>query len=494
MTQTDIQNPVRTRLLTPLLAAGALALMTALPATANPGHSEETTDWILNGYEAGQSWSQADEEEAREDENGAGSLKDVALQPAESATLIRGATVYTMGRAGTLKKADVLITGSRISEVGSDISAPAGTRIVSGADKIITPGFMTSFSALGLVEINAVAETRDDRSFSDAPYSAAVTVVDGLNPNSTLLPITRMEGVTRAVTAPQPGKSIFAGQTAVIHLGPGPDLVVRKEGAPAAAQFVAMGQRGKTIAGGSRPQAWAFLRDAFAQAKVVDTESGPWPFRERDHITHPVLTVEDLRALREVVRGNQPLLVHVNRASDIRATLREAKSLGIRVILLQAAEAWQVADEIAAAGVPVILHPFDNLPARFETLTARLDNAAILHEAGVKIAFSYFDTHNERLLPQAAGNAVANGLPYEAALAALTINPAQIWGIDASYGSLERGKDADVVIWDGDPLEVMSAPEAVFIRGKAMTLTSRQTALRDRYKDLSRQALPFQYR
>ncbi len=413
------------------------------------------------------------------------SLATVTAADAQS-TLITGATVHTMGEAGILDDGDVLITDGVIAAVGEEVTAPEGATIIEADGKIVTPGFMTSYSSLGLVEISAVQRTRDNR--ADAShFSASLDVVSSLNPDSTLLPITRIEGVTRAITAQEAGP-VFDGFGALIHLGDGPDIVIKER----VAQFMTGGEAGAAAAGGSRPAFFAMVDESLRQ--VRDRQAGGVRFRVPRGGHHPVLSERDLEALGPVASGAVPLVVAVHRASDIRAVLAMKEQWTLNLVLLGVAEGWRVAEEIAAAGVPVIMDPLDNLPARFESLGARLDNAARLHAAGVTIAFTYFDTHNERLLPQAAGNAVANGLPHEAALAAMTVNPAAIWGIADSYGSLDVGKDADVVIWDGDPLEVTSAPEAVFIQGQAMDLESRQTRLRDRYRTLDGGALPFQYR
>jgi imidazolonepropionase-like amidohydrolase len=412
----------------------------------------------------------------------------VAEAQSGGSTLITDATVHTMGADGTLENADVLITDGKIAAVGADLTAPEGATTIDGSGKIVTPGFMESFSSIGLVEVSAVRETRDDNSGSSAPYSASVDPVYGINPDSTLIPVTRLEGVTRAVTSHNGNVSLFSGLGAVIHLGNGPDLVVKQ----GAAQYVDLSSGSMGVAGGSRLHAWALFEDALDAAKTLSAKPGF--FTPKATASHPVLSAKDLNALGPVATGDMPLVVYVNRAADIRRVLAVAKERELNVALLRAAEGWRVADEIAEAGVPVIIRAFDNLPGQFERLTARLDNAAQLHEAGVTIAFTQFDTHQTRLLPQSAGNAVANGLPYDAALAAMTINPAKIYGIDDTYGSLEVGKDADVVVWSGDPLELTTSAEAVFIRGEAMPMTSRQTVLRDRYMSLERGNKPHQYR
>ena len=198
----------------------------------------------------------------------------------------------------------------------------------------------------------------------------------------------------------------------------------------------------------------------------------------------------DLEALQPVVKGELPLVLTVHRASDIEAALRLARDFHLKLIVAGAREAWEVAGRLAEAKVPVLLDPLANLPGSFEELGATLEAAARLHRAGVTVAFMTGDAHDVRNIKQAAGNAVSYGMPWDAALAALTIVPARIWGIADRYGTLEPGKDADVVVWDGDPLETTSYPEHVFIRGAEVPKDTRQLRLRDRYKDLSGETPP----
>jgi imidazolonepropionase-like amidohydrolase len=245
----------------------------------------------------------------------------------------------------------------------------------------------------------------------------------------------------------------------------------------AVAQFVALGETGARTAGGTRGGAVHRLREALADALDYAANRGAFEHNARRAYALPK---DDLEALVPVARGQQRLVVTVNSATDIEQVLGLARELKLQVILAEAAEAWKVAPAIAAAHVPVLINPLTDLPGSFETLGATLENAARLARAGVTMAFFTGDAHNSRNIRQAAGNAVANGLPWEAALAAMTVNPARIWGID-EYGTIEPGKDADVVIWDGDPLEVTSAAERVFIRGVEMPRDSRQIRLRDRY-------------
>jgi imidazolonepropionase-like amidohydrolase len=389
---------------------------------------------------------------------------------------IVGAKVYTLGTQGTLEGATVVIDGGRIRAVGRDVAVPAGARRIDAAGKVVTPGLFDSLTRLGIVEVSAVSGTRDS-AVKDDRITAAFDVVDALNPDSSLIPINRVEGLTRAVVAPAPGNSLIAGQGAVIHLGAGEDLVVR---APAA-MFAVLGEAGAAKAGGSRAAAMLRLKEALEDAKDYAAHRAAFEGGDRREYA---LSRLDLEALVPVVEGKLPLVVSVDRASDIRAALRLAKDYRLKLILARVIEGWEVAGEIAAAKVPVLMDPMDNLPQSFEALGATLENAARMRKAGVTVAFMSGDSHNARNLRQAAGNAVAYGLPWEEGLRAMTTAPAAIWGIADRYGTLEPGKEADVVIWDGDPLEVTSAAETVFIRGVEMPRDTRHTHLRDRYMEL----------
>ena len=400
-----------------------------------------------------------------------------AWGPADAETVaIVGATVHTMGSAGTLENATVVIEGGRIRAVGRGIPVPPGARTIDARGKVVTPGLFDSLTQLGLVEVNAVAGTRDGAEQNDR-ITAAFDVADAINPRSMLLPINRVEGLTRAVVAPGAGKSLIAGRGAVIHLGMGPDLLVRSP----AAMFAVLGEQGAHLAGGSRAGAMLLLREALDDALDYATHRAAWEKAEHRLYT---LSRLDLEALAPVARGELPLVVFVDRASDIEAALRLGRERHLKLILAGCDEGWMVADQIAAARVPVLINPLTDLPSTFEHLGATLENAARLNRAGVTFAFMSGDAHNARNLRQLAGNAVANGLPWDEALRAMTVNPARIWHLEDRLGTLEPGKEADVVIWDGDPLEVTSGAEKVFIRGVEMPRKTRQTELRDRYMHL----------
>jgi imidazolonepropionase-like amidohydrolase len=386
---------------------------------------------------------------------------------------ITGATVHTLGPAGTLRNATVVVDGGRIVAVGPNVAVPAGARVIDATGKVVTPGLFDSLSRLGLVEVGAVKGSNDAGSASDHA-TAALDVTDAFDRFSTPLAVNRIEGITRAMVAPTPGPRLIAGRGAIVDLGGEIDSVIR----PRAALFAVLGEAGAGIVGGSRAAAVSWLREALADARDYAVHRDE---AERGARRSYVLSRLDLDALLPVARGEMPLVVTVHRASDIEAALRLAKEEKLKLILAGATEAWKVAPQIAAAKVPVLLDVTSNLPSSFERLGATLENAARLQAAGVTFALMSGEAHNSRNLKQAAGNAVAYGLPWEAALAAMTLNPARIWGIADRLGSIEPGKDADLVIWDGDPLEVTTFADQVLIRGREIPMESRQTQLRDRY-------------
>lgn len=387
---------------------------------------------------------------------------------------ITNGVVHTLGAEGVIKQGTVVIEDGRIIAVGADVAVPEGAEVIDAKGKVVTPGFMDPASYLGIIEVGAEDSTTDASTLSDR-YTAAHSVASAVNPRSTLIPVNRIEGVTRAVTRPYPGVSIFAGRSAVISLGSVDDYVLDR----AAAMHVTLGSYGAALTGGSRGAAMVKLREALEDAR--DFGRNQRAFESASRYTY-ALSRPDLEALQPVLAGQLPLVVDVERASDIEAALRLADDFDLKLIVQGGAEAWLVADKLANANVPVILDPLQNLPSSFEQIASTFQNAAVLHSAGVLIAFSQGESHNARNAKQAAGVAVANGLPWNAALEALTVNPAKIFGV-ANYGRLEAGMDADIVIWDGDPLETTTFADQVFIQGRKIPMESRQTLLRDRYME-----------
>lgn len=401
-------------------------------------------------------------------------LAALAALPARADTIaITGGTVYTLGPAGKIEHGTVIIKDGKIAAVGADLAVPAGARVIDATGKVVTPGIIDPQSQFGVDEVDQVNETQD-QALTSTRYSAAFDVAEGINPRSVLIPVNRVEGVTRAVVAPNSGTSVFAGRGAVISLM-GEDGYLLKD---PVALFVTLGEAGKKLAGGARSGSLLVLREALQDARDYGANRAAYDKAGRRAYS---LTRMDLEALQPVVNGQMPVVVSVDRASDIQAVLKLAAEFKLRLVISGGAEAWMVADDLAKAKVPVILNPTRDLPEAFESLNATLEDAARLQKAGVLIAFETGDSHKSWNVKQMAGNASANGLPWLEAVKAITVNPARIYGLDKSVGTLETGKDADLVVWSGDPLELTTFADAVFIRGRAAPMTDRQMELRDRY-------------
>lgn len=400
---------------------------------------------------------------------------------AEPVAVVNG-TVHTMGAAGVIKNGTVIIDGGVITAVGAGLAPPAGAKVIDAKGANVTPGLMDSVTYLGLREVSG-EDSSDDTTAAKADFSAAFDVAYGINPASAVIPVTRTHGITRAIAVPVTSKTIFAGQGAALSLGEGASFWVR----PGIGMFMSLDGTGARIAGGARGASWVYFRQVLDDVRFYRDNRRAF---DRAEARATLLPRADLEALVPVIDGVMPLVIEAYRESDIRQVIAVAGTFKLKVILLGAAEAWKAADELAKAGIPVIADPRDNLPTSFETLGASLDNVPRLVKAGVKVAIATMGgalDQRYRSLPQFAGIAVANGLPYGEALASVTRVPAEIWGMADHFGTLEKGKDADVVIWSGDPLELASVPTAIFIRGAAQDLTSRQTKLRDRYRDVKNQ-------
>ncbi len=398
---------------------------------------------------------------------------------------ITGGTVHSMGPAGTIENATVLIENGKIRAVGENLSVPAGFQTIDATGKQVTPGIFAAFTQIGVVEVGAVSGSRDGAVGEKTPFNAAFDLSYAVNPLATNIPVSRIEGLTRAAVTATGGDSIFAGQGALIHLGNGFDPVTKSR----AFMTAYLGEQGSRMSGGSRAGAVVWLINALKDAERYRTEKNPSAW-------NGVVSALDAEALGPVMRGEQKLVIHASRASDLLQIVRLKEEMPkLDLAIVGAAEGWMVADKLAAAGIPVIVQPFDNLPSNFSVLGATQANPARLQKAGVEVSISDTsgDAHNARLILQYAGNAVANGMPWQAALESVTINPAKLYGVADSLGSLEPGKVADVVVWDGDPLDVMTSPDKVLINGEDIDLVSRQTQLRDRYMNLKSDT-PFAYR
>ncbi len=387
----------------------------------------------------------------------------VAQGVAADAIMIRNATVHTMTEDGVLENTDVFVSGNVIREIGQDLPVPADIRVFDAEGRPLTPGLWAGVGAIGTVEVSAVEESSDaaEQSLDMRPEFDVSTAY---NPNSSLVPIARVEGHTFTLLGASGGGTIINGSGRVVALDGG---YTSFYGDPVL--FIDLGGYASSKSGGSRAGQWMLLKQAFDEAELKSGDDGDG-----------VLTRAGRAALKRLGDGGK-VVFGVNRASDILQALAFAKRRNLDAIISGGAEAWLVADRLASAGVPVMLDPLQNLPSSFDSLGSRLDNAALLHAAGVTVIVDEAGSHNARKLRQMAGNAAANGLDHEAALAALTINPAKAFGVDSQFGTIEEGKRADLVLWTGDPLEVTSVAERVIVNGKLDSMKSRQTELRDRY-------------
>lgn len=398
---------------------------------------------------------------------------------------IINAKAVTMTDAGIVDGATLVMDAGNIIALGRDVAPPPGAAVIDAGGRMVTPAMMNSVSQLGLIEVGTADDTNDTLSL-DSGMGAAFDIRYALNGNSVLIDIARADGLARAVALPLGTMKIpFLGSASLLYLRPGVDVLDRAGVAVA----VKIGGAMASGSGHSRAADWQLLRQALDDAKAY--KAAPKAYAAAPNR-------QDLAALVPVIDGKALLIIGTARESDIRQAVAVADDYPVQLALMGGAEAWRVADLLAAKNIPVILDPTLNLPTNFDDLGARSDSAAILARAGVTVAFvanRLGQNYNAGAsLREGAGLAVANGLPWAEALAAITVNPARIWGLSDRYGTLEVGRAADVVIWDGDPLEVTSAPVSVLIAGKTVSLATRQTKLRDRYAPGRNKDLPSVYR
>lgn len=384
---------------------------------------------------------------------------------AQSVAIVN-AKAWTLTSDAAIENATIVITDGKISSVGAGAAPPAGVRVIDAGGKPVTPGLMHPATRLGLIEVSSATETVDHAAKAGAP-GAGFDVQYAVNANSALIDLARADGVTRALAYPSSSNTApFAGSASLLHLFESGDVVEQAR----IAVFVTISNRSATSTVGSRAAQWQLLRAALDTAKTPSTTTAA--------------RTPDAIALESIVQGKAPLAISTHRESDLRQAIKLANDYGIRVVIVGGAEAWRVADQLAAAKIAVIVDPMSNLPASFDELGSRLDNPALLRKAGVIVAMSLdgVQSYNAGLsIREGAGLAVANGLSYVDGLRSIISAPAEIWGVADRFGTLEPTRDGDVVIWDGDPLEPSSAPTTVLVQGREVSLTTHQTELRDRY-------------
>ena len=406
----------------------------------------------------------------------------LAALPARAQTVaITGGKVYPVS-GPAIEGGTVVLRDGRIVAVGANVTVPAGAQRIDATGKIVTPGFINPTTHLGVVEVGAVADTRDFAASGRDGIAAAFRVVDGLNPRSVLIAPAREDGVTSAIVVPAGG--LIAGQAALIDLLK--DASVNEMTVRAPIAMVSQLDNAAAAGTGARGELIMRMRELLDDARSYGRSGRAYDAGELRTL---VASRADLQALQPVLRGELPLLIDANRASDIQAALRLAQDYGLSIMISGGAEAWMVASELAAAKVPVLTGALENIPSSFAALGSRQDNAAILRRAGVSVLITGDggadpDAFNIRNIRYAAGNAVAYGMSWDDALRSITSAPAEAFGLGDRYGTLQPGRVANVVIWSGDPFEFASTAEHVFVRGRELPEPTRQEQLEARYRTL----------
>src|SRR3954467_10576125 len=394
---------------------------------------------------------------------------------------ITGGKVYPVS-GPPIENGTVVITNGKIAAVGANVAIPAGAQRIDATGKIVTPGFVNSATQLGVQEISGVSDTRDMSARGKDEIAASFTVWEGLNPNSVLLAPARKDGITSFVVIPTGG--LVSGQAALVDVVPGTttDMIVRAPVAMVAEigdpQSAGLTSRGELI---------VKLREILEDAKNFQTHREAFDRAQTRDFSASRL---DLEAMIPVIEGRMPLLVTVDRESDIDAAMRLAREFNVKLIIGGGAEAWMMADKLAGARIPVLTGAMNNIPAGFASLGQRQENAGLLRKAGVSVALignaggGDEEAFNVRNLKQEAGNAVSYGMTWDDALRAVTLGPAEIFGAADRVGSLQAGREGNVVVWSGDPFEFTTRVEHVFVRGQEYHDRTRQDLLIERYRNL----------
>ncbi len=401
-----------------------------------------------------------------------------AVSSAQTIAITGGKVFPVSGPA--IENGTVIITNGRITAVGANVAIPSAAQRIDATGKWVTPGLINSATSLGVVEIGQVTDTRDARADGKDNIAAAFRVWDGLNPSSVMLAPARKEGVTTFVVLPSGG--LVSGQAAIVDLveGTTTDMLLRSPVAMVA-------EVGDAAEAGtrSRGELLGKLRELLDDTKFYIAHRADFDRAQSRNLSARRV---DLEAMIPVLQGRLPLLVAVDKESDIDATLALGREYGLKLIIGGGAEAWMMAGKLAAAHVPVLTGAMNNIPSSFSTLGQRQEAAALLNAAGVPIALvgnaggGDEEAFNVRNIKQEAGNSVAYGLSWENALKAVTLWPAQIFGVADRVGSLEPGREANVVMWSGDPFEFTTRAEHVWVRGVERTNEkTRQDLLTERY-------------
>jgi imidazolonepropionase-like amidohydrolase len=384
---------------------------------------------------------------------------------------ITGGTVFPVSGA-RIPNGTVLIRDGRITAVGANLAIPAGATRIDASGKWVTPGLFhaAARAGLGVSGLNGLGESR-----VQGDVNPSFDPTEGIDPAAFTIPIARTGGVTGGLLPASGG--LFPGQAVAVTFSGDrlEDLVVKRR----AALILDLTSGSREAGGGSRAGVLARVRRLFNDALEYSRRKGDYQKAQIQELAAPA---RELEALLPALRGEQVIAIAANRRMDIENALRLIKEYRLRGVLYGVLEGWQAAKDIAAAKVPVIVEPLSDIPS-FDGLGARLDNATLLKEAGVDVIIAQGDPGGERNLRYAAGNAVRNGMKWDDALRSITAAPTAALGL-SEYGTLENGKVANVIVWSGDPFDFSSAPDHVLIRGQEVSLKTRETELRDKYRTL----------
>ncbi len=407
-----------------------------------------------------------------------------ADQAPEKITAIKGARIIPVV-GNVIANGTILIKGEKIEAVGSDIEIPDGAEIIDASGLIAYPGMIDSYCQLGLSEISGVAATVDSR--ETGRFNPQARALEAIRYDSMHIPISRSNGIAAALVVPSGG--VISGQSCLLKLDgwTNREMLIKS---PAFIQIELPGiSRGRGGFGGRRgaqqqragtPQILEELKTMFSEARFYEKRraaaenNGSLPLPEFNE------TYEELLPL---IKGQVPAMISVHSDSDIKAAIKFVKEENLKAVFYGVEQGWKVAGEIKASGIPVILGSLYDMPPVWEDgYDSLFRNAGVLNKAGVKIAFSSSSSSTAKDLPYHAAKAAAFGLDKTEALKAVTIYPAEIFGVDDQMGSIEAGKTANIVLADNDILEFRANIKKVFINGKDTDLSSIYTELLEKFK------------
>jgi imidazolonepropionase-like amidohydrolase len=386
--------------------------------------------------------------------------------------LITNANIYD-GKSDDPFISNIYIKNGKIKNISNNLFDVEN--VIDASGMIVTPGFIATDTEIGIVEIGALSVTRDDR---PSMYNIGFSVFDAFNPNSTLIPWNRANGITSAITLPKYSSSPIGGLGSFFDLDSNINISGTKD-------MVMVGRVGGSSSG-SRAETFALIEDLLDLAfsidpRVVKSNAEIIKFMsEMPLVSHLDLQIRDIHALYKLANTDLPLIIESNRASDILKLIDLKNKYNLNLVIMGAQEATLVIEQLKDSDIPLIVNPINNIPNSFDELASNINASARLEDAGITLMFNAPRDHNYHLIRQGAGVAVANGMSYSGAIKALSSNVSKTFKL-GSKGLIEEGASADLMIWDADPLEPSSMPIKVFINGIDTDLTTRSSRLRDRY-------------